>query len=178
MANSVRVIKSGGVWIVRRDGNTKSSGNFATQKEAYLKAREIALNNGLTITVYYPTGGIHKVITPKEKPSDDGCFITTACVKYYNLNDNCYELQTLRKFRDNYLSHTDENKLLIRQYYKIAPEIVKALNSDSNKNEQYGIVFREIIIACNLVENKMYEEAKQLYVKIVSYLINLYCISK
>jgi hypothetical protein len=37
-------------------------------------------------------------------PSDEVCFITTACVSQMGHNDSCYELQVLRNFRDNYLT--------------------------------------------------------------------------
>ena len=65
MANTIRVYKTAGKWLAKRDGAQRASGRYPTQKDAYIAAREIALNNGLTITVYYPTGGIKAVINPR-----------------------------------------------------------------------------------------------------------------
>lgn len=45
-----------------------------------------------------------------------GCFLTTACCEFMNLPDDCEELQTMRKFRDDYLSKTEEGKNLIKFY--------------------------------------------------------------
>jgi hypothetical protein len=172
---TVRVYKSGGIWVVKRTGATRAAGNFYTQKEAYMKAREIALNRGLTITVYYPTGGIQKVITPKEKgASDEGCFITTACVKYYGMKDNCYQLETLRNFRDNYLLLNTNDQAIVKKYYRIAPIIVDFLNKHPNKDNLYKEIFNKINEACLLIENKKNEKAKILYSQVVFSLINYF----
>ncbi|MGZ4056519.1 MAG: DUF2188 domain-containing protein [Bacteroidia bacterium] len=173
--STVRVYKSDGVWVVKRDGNSKSSGNFYTQKEAYLKARDIALRNGLTITVYYPTGGIQKVISPKEKgrsSDEEGCFITTACVRYFGLRDDCYELETLRNYRDTYMSSSPRNKSLVDQYYKIAPKLVVKLENDQNKKEHFDKIFKKVKEACLAIENKKYVKAKRIYISVISGLLN------
>lgn len=170
---TVRVIKRNGEWTVKRDGSTRYR-YFDSQKEAYLYAREIALRDGLTITVYYPTGGIQKVISPKNggRSSDEGnCFITTACVNYFNLKDDCSQLQTLRNFRDTYLLHSKEGEDLIKKYYKIAPQIVKELNKSKSKDLTYKKIFKQINLACNLIHQKEFEKAKLLYIKIVTLLM-------
>lgn len=176
MAKTIRVYKSGGEWVAKRAGAGKGR-YFDTQKEAYLYAREVALNNGLTITVYYPTGGIQKVITPKENANDDGCFITTACVKYYGFDDNCYQLQTLRNFRDNYLLSDKKNKPLVQQYYSLAPKIVKLLNKSPERDILYRKIFGNINSACYLIDQKKYKEAKSLYIKVVSRLAKYFRIA-
>lgn len=45
------------------------------------------------------------------------CFLTTACMKHQlkNFDDNCYELTTLRWFRDKFVTKSD-----IQYYYQIA----------------------------------------------------------
>ncbi|MER3588326.1 MAG: hypothetical protein C4322_09245 [Mastigocladus sp. ERB_26_1] len=62
-----------------------------------------------------------------------GCFLTTACVNYAGLPDECFELQILRDFRDNYLALTPEGQALIHQYYVEAPIIVDFINSDQQR---------------------------------------------
>lgn len=163
MANTIRVYKSSGEWVAKRDGTTRGR-YFDTQKEAYLHAREVALNNGLTITVYYPNGGIKAVINPKNSDEEDGnCFLTTSCVKYYGLADNCYELETLRKFRDQYLMKSQDGKDLITQYYEIAPSLVKKLESSPNRERLFSEVFYSIKESCFAIEAKEYEKAKEIY---------------
>ncbi|MEM8722550.1 MAG: CFI-box-CTERM domain-containing protein [Cyanobacteria bacterium P01_G01_bin.39] len=63
----------------------------------------------------------------------EGCFLTTACVKHTGLPDDCFELQILRNFRDDYLASTAEGQALIEQYYKEAPIIVDFINSDQQR---------------------------------------------
>ena len=57
----------------------------------------------------------------KKETSSGSCYLTTACMKHFNVefDDNCYELQVLRWFRDNFVSIEDVN-----HYYKTAPAIV------------------------------------------------------
>ena len=169
---TIRVYKSGGVWVAKRDGAGKGR-HYDTQKDAYLYAREVALNNGLTITVYYPNGGIKAVINPKNRGEEESnCFITTSCVKYFGLKDNCYELETLRKFRDNYLLKSGEGRELVNQYYEHAPALVKQLESAPNKKQLFKSVFSDIQESCRAIEENNYEIAQEIYMKSVSRLIN------
>lgn len=171
---TIRVFKRSDGWAVKKDTSDRVLFVKRTQKEAYLAAREIALNQSLTITVYYPTGGIQKVITPQEKASDDGCFITTACVKYYGLKDDCYELQTLRNFRDNHLLKSVNGKKLVKKYYEIAPSIVIYLETDYRKKALFKTIFFQIKKACIAIENMDYEKASNIYKSVVTNLYNNY----
>jgi hypothetical protein len=171
---TIRVYKSGDVWIAKKDGTSKAYSVKNTQKEAYLAAKNIALNQGLSITVYHPTGGIKAVINPKEKEDDSNCFITTACIKYFNLQDNCYELQTLRKFRDNYLLKSNEGQNLVKEYYFIAPALVKQLEVDKRKGFLFKEIFEEIRAACNAIELGEYENAKKIYIEAVGRLADYF----
>lgn len=174
MANTIRVYKSEGEWVAKRDTATKGR-YFDTQKEAYLYARDVALNNGLTITVYYPNGGIKAVINPRNKSDEDeNCFITTACIRYYNLPDNCYQLQTLRSFRDKYLKNLKGGNELIQHYYFIAPTLVKLLNLHPDKKNLFRNIFRQINFACALIERGENSKARNLYVKVVSNLLKYF----
>lgn len=82
---------------------------------------------------------------PKKK---NGCFLTSACVSNAGLPDNCFELQTLRDFRDNYLALTAEGRFLIDQYYVEAPIILDFINSDNQRKLILGnilVVIRECV---------------------------------
>ena len=99
-----------------------------------------------------------------------GCFITTACVNYYGCSDDCYELTTLRNFRDSYLASTEEGSAMIQEYYSIAPSIVDKLNSSSNKKEHYEYIYKEIQECVRAIENKEYTHTVNTYKKMVSHL--------
>jgi hypothetical protein len=125
-------------------------------------------------------GTLHKTTIRKRKgyesQSDNGCFITTACVTHKGLSDDCYELKVLRNFRDTYVTSREEGARLIKEYYNTAPLIIEKINSHENINEIYSGLYLEIKKAVSLIENKMYSAAFELYCKIAldlkSYLVN------
>jgi hypothetical protein len=170
---TIRVQKVDGKWRAKRDGASKGR-FFATQREAYLYARGVALNNGLTITVHFPNGTIKAVINPRNREEEDNCFITTACVHYYHLPDDCYQLQTLRSFRDNYLKKQKGGRELIRQYYSVAPSLVKFLDQHHGKGILFKNIFHQINSACALIEKGENSKAKNVYIKVVSNLLKYF----
>jgi hypothetical protein len=173
MANTIRVFKSGREWVAKRDGATRGK-YFRTQKEAYLHARSIALNNSLTITVYYPNGGIKAVINPRNSEEEGGCFLTTACVDYFGLKDNCSELETLRYFRDSYLLKSVKGKESVSIYYKTAPILVKMMQQDKDHHKLFVDVFRQIKLACNSIKKGNNKKAYLIYKSAFAFLYNRY----
>lgn len=92
-----------------------------------------------------------------------GCFITTATCIAKNKADNCYELEILRKFRDNFLDKNYPNE--IDEYYKTSPEIVRLINNNNRKEEIYSDIEKELNDCIFFIENKKYELAFQTYRK-------------
>lgn len=166
---TIHIVPKEDGWVVKKEGAQRISGSADTKAEAYEIARDIALNQGLDIIVHGKDGKIQKKVRPQE--SEEGCFITTACVNYFGLDDECYQLQTLRKFRDNYLLKSTGNELLVQQYYKIAPRIVRCINNDKNRDDLFALVFLEINNACIAIEKKQFNNAKSIYTKIVQQLL-------
>lgn len=68
------------------------------------------------------------------------CFITTAVCEYSGKADDCDELQTLRKWRDEKLNRTAFGKKLIAQYYNEAPGIVEALQAKERAPEIFAML--------------------------------------
>ncbi|KPL67140.1 hypothetical protein SZ64_02925 [Erythrobacter sp. SG61-1L] len=62
--------------------------------------------------------------------TDWGCFLTTATCKTVGLEDDCWELTTLRQFRDGWLAWQEGGAEDIARYYREAPAIARALGSD------------------------------------------------
>lgn len=108
------------------DGMEKFAGVFSRgfQSDEYLKGYEYGEN--------HPPS---ESSSDSDNSNDDGiCFISTACMKYKNLPDDCYELKALRNFRDNVLIQTNEGQLLVSEYYILAPKIIDAIKK-SNTNQ-------------------------------------------
>lgn len=90
------------------------------------------------------------------------------------LPDNCYELQTLRNFRDVYLAQTPVGRLMIEEYYETAPEIVDAIKATGNGNEIFKGLYSEITEIVSLIENGELEEAVLVYRNLTLSLKNKY----
>jgi hypothetical protein len=70
-----------------------------------------------------------------DKGGSSGCFITTACVEYAGLSDDCYELQMMRKFRDEFISSLPEATSLLNDYYRTAPSIVQSIKLQKDSKD-------------------------------------------
>ncbi len=101
-----------------------------------------------------------------------GCYLTSACVDYLGKEDDCEELTTLRNFRDTYMKSTEEGRKLVEEYYAVAPEIVKRIDSSDKKDSYYRYI-SEIINKCvSLINQKEYEKTMQEYKSMVLHLKN------
>lgn len=106
------------------------------------------------------------------------CFITTACMKTKGLSDNCYQLQMMRYLRDNYLAKSNEGRLSIQNYYRIAPYIVECINNDIQRSEVYQNIFVYIKKIVDLIEIGKVEKAKIKYCQMVRKLSKKYNLEK
>ena len=97
-----------------------------------------------------------------EKSSTDiSCYLTTACMRYFQefFDDNCYELQVLRWFRDSFVSKQD-----IKHYYEIAPKIVEAINCEEQSDIIYNYIYENIVDYCvEQIEARNYADAYNRY---------------
>jgi uncharacterized protein YjbI with pentapeptide repeats len=94
---------------------------------------------------------------------EGNCYLTTACTVAMNLPDDCHELQTLRKFRDGFVSETPEGRELIKEYYKIAPGIVEAVYDIGNGNEFFTELYYEIKKIVSMIDRKKNRGAFRYY---------------
>jgi len=103
----------------------------------------------------------------KDDPAGS-CFITTACVEAANLPDNCYELETLRGFRDRWITKSPGGQGLIREYYEVAPGIVRAISAQPNSRDTFSRIFdKDILPAIRLIEKGDYHIALDSYKNMV-----------
>jgi hypothetical protein len=57
-------------------------------------------------------------------PPAESCFITTACCDILGLPDDCFELRTLRRYRDEVMARSERGREAIARYYESAPIIL------------------------------------------------------
>lgn len=113
--------------------------------------------------------------TPRPAPEKKStlCFITTAVCSYFNKPDDCYELTTLRAFRDNWLAQQPEGRSLVEEYYAIAPSIVTAIDNSPCKDQIYMHIWNDYIEPCiKLIELGANDTCKLLYIDMVNELKN------
>ena len=104
-----------------------------------------------------------------------GCFITTAVCDSFNKPDDCFELTTFRNFRDNWLALQSDGKILIEEYYKIAPQIVANIDKLTNANEIYKKLWCDWLAPClEFIKVGDNVACKDKYVEMVNRLKKLY----
>ncbi|QDW74081.1 hypothetical protein FND36_08595 [Lachnospiraceae bacterium KGMB03038] len=96
------------------------------------------------------------------------CYITTAVCESRSLPDDCYELETLRAYRDGYLMNSQEGRNLVEEYYDLAPVIVWAINMRKDRQEIYEDLYQSRLIPCiQCIEKGDNETCKDLYTDMV-----------
>jgi hypothetical protein len=103
------------------------------------------------------------------------CWLSTAASRAAGLTDDCDELQTLRAFRDGYLSDSGDGKALVAEYYLLAPAILNAIHRSPERDAVLREIFESLVTpAVALVKAGRFEEATKLYRSMVYSLQNRY----
>jgi len=77
----------------------------------------------------------------------EGCYITTACCEALGLDDDCFELRTLRRYRDQVLALRPGGTSDIAAYYELAPLILARLPCETRAQRLRAIYARYILPA-------------------------------
>lgn len=106
------------------------------------------------------------------------CYITTAVCKSLGKTDECYELKLMRDYRDEYLVCQKGGEAIIREYYDIAPTIVKRIDRMNNAGEVYLEIWERYLYPCvSLLEAGKKEECREVYTNMVHSLQKKYMYS-
>ncbi|MCI8853085.1 MAG: hypothetical protein HFI30_08430 [Lachnospiraceae bacterium] len=96
------------------------------------------------------------------------CYITTAVCESLGKEDDCYELELLRHYRDTYLMGTREGRALVEEYYDIAPTIVTRINRQENRAQVYQQIWNEYLKPCiRYIEGQNLQECESCYTDMV-----------
>ena len=82
---------------------------------------------------------------PETNPSGSSCFMTTACCDLIGLPDDCWELRTLRRFRDEVMLSTADGRADVARYYQLAPAILRAIREAHQERTLLGVYARYIL---------------------------------
>lgn len=100
------------------------------------------------------------------------CFVTTAVMRIVGEPDDGPTLTNLRRLRDNYTLHTPDGKHRVQVYYRIAPEIVRRVNTLPNAADIWTNMHDEWINPISrLIENGFWEEADKQYMQMMKIMV-------
>lgn len=92
------------------------------------------------------------------------CYITTAVCKDQNKADDCMELTELRRYRDEYLMQSETGRILVEEYYNVAPAIVFAIDMHKDASAIYRDIYQEYLLPCvTYAKDQRNLECKTLY---------------
>jgi len=96
------------------------------------------------------------------------CFITTAVCSSLGKEDDCEELNTFRKFRDEWLAQTTHGKAKISEYYLFAPMIVRAIDQSAEKETVYQEIWEDHLTPClGMIDSGNQEECAVQYERMI-----------
>jgi hypothetical protein len=82
---------------------------------------------------------------------DVSCFLTTACCNVVGLADDCWELATLRRFRDGWMSTFPAGRADVARYYAEAPAVAERLSSTLDGRRRLLGLYWRVIVPCALM---------------------------
>jgi hypothetical protein len=80
---------------------------------------------------------------------EGGCFITTACCETLGLDDDCFELAALRRYRDQVLAKRPGGKADIARYYELAPLILARI-PERTRRPRLLLLYARFILPASL----------------------------
>lgn len=75
-----------------------------------------------------------------------GCFLTTAACDLRGLADDCHELVTLRRFRDDILLGSPEGRKLVAEYYMKAPSLIGLVSEVDERDRVWDEI--QFVVTC------------------------------
>lgn len=118
---------------------------------------------------YSNTDYSNSVFSSNPKPtttSSSWCFLTTTVCEYFGLQDDCYQLEALRSYRDNWLLKQPDGPALVDEYYEVAPAIVDAMKRSVDYDVICETLMNDYINPClRMIENGSFDECKKHYMK-------------
>ena len=102
------------------------------------------------------------------------CYLTTMYCDILGKPDNCFELETLRGYRDWYMKVDPKCIPLLREYDEVGPVLSENIRIDSNRDTVVNSMSEYINAAIDEIFNEEYEGAKETYIKMVNMLKERY----
>lgn len=82
---------------------------------------------------------------PGAQAGGQRCFITAACCETIGLDDDCFELKALRRFRDDVLARLEGGTAEIATYYRVAPAILDEMARRGERDRLLAFYFSHVL---------------------------------
>ncbi len=129
----------------RHDRDRRSSSATRRTAASSSTARACARRSTGPLTV--KPSSPSNIADQKCTPPEGGCFITTATCEVLGLDDDCFELAALRRYRDHVLAKRPGGQADIARYYELAPLILARLPKSTRRARLLPLYARFILPA-------------------------------
>jgi len=114
--------------------------------------------------------GPAKWTSDSKQPERKPCFLTASCCELVGLADDCFELRTLLRYRDEVLADMPGGRGDIERYYGIAPVILASIRRKGRERELLALYFTHILPSAMLARVGLNRTARRLYTHMMSVL--------
>lgn len=148
--------------IVKKITPRLASGSLKRAKSAisvrFLRSEECTK----TVTAF-------RKINREQMHCSDGVMISNPAVcKTLGRTDDCRELTTFRRFRDEWLINQPDGRELIDEYYRTAPIIVERIDRRNDADEIYHSIENDYLEPClHFIDEKNFIACKEKYMLMV-----------
>ncbi|MGH6866965.1 MAG: hypothetical protein ACREDO_12550 [Methyloceanibacter sp.] len=132
--------------LFREEDSVILAMKLGDKPECSMKLDCVALRKGLAWGEERRDALAKKFEDDKCTPPED-CFITNACCGLLGLDEDCFELRTLRRYRDTVLARQPGGAEIIARYYRLAPLILTNLPDASRAPRLLAAYARHILPA-------------------------------
>ena len=165
-----KVTANNGAYDVETKLDQKPSGDFKFPrnypKDLKFKVRTYEFVNALgkddekLFSIPYPSSS--------SSGDDLDCFLTTACVYHRKMADDCYELNSLRDLRDNFMMNTADGREIVKNYREVGPSLIRSINACENSSEIYEYMYQHLVVpSVSMVKEGKKQEAVDYYQQFV-----------
>jgi hypothetical protein len=131
--------------LFRESANMQILVKMGDKEECHLKLDCESLRQALDWAAQRQSELAAQYNEQKCAPPEGGCFITTATCEVLGLDDDCFELRALRRYRDEVLATRPGGEADIASYYAIAP-LVLARMPQSTRHARLLLLYARFVL--------------------------------
>ncbi len=153
--------------LFRESANMQILVKMGDKEECHLKLDCESLRKALDWAAQRQSELAAQYDEQKCTPPEGGCFITAATCAALGLDDDCFELRALRRYRDQVLAKRPGGEAAIARYYEIAPVILARMPESARRAGLLLVYARYILPAAIAAHLGLNAVAYRLYRRMV-----------